>query len=239
MFAGPNGSGKSVLIEDLKDRGLPLGPVVNADELLGQLKKAQYVDLSSYYLKNISQEQWDTGIKTIDELASRIKKSGRVPKVEIVENILVCKDGYLNAYSAALIADFIRHMMVEQRVSFSFETVMSHSSKIEFLDIARQEGYKAYLYYIATSDSEINVDRVKKRVQDGGHDVPEQKIKSRYERSLNLLVDAYEIADKAYIMDSSKKESTVVYEKTSEGRGQTHVDDPPNWLKKSLLDKLG
>lgn len=128
-------------------------------------------------------------------------------------------------------------MMIEQGVSFSFETVMSHSGKIEFMDIARQEGYKAYLYYIATSDSEINVDRVKKRVQDGGHDVPKRKIKSRYKRSLNLLIDAYEIADKAYIMDSSKKESTVVFEK-SDGREQQKVVSAPRWLEKYLLGKI-
>lgn len=91
MFAGPNGSGKSVLIDDLKSRGLPLGPVVNADQLLRQLKNSQYIDLNSYHLKDISQEQWNAGIRTVDELASRIKKSERVPNVQMLKISLFAK----------------------------------------------------------------------------------------------------------------------------------------------------
>jgi predicted ABC-type ATPase len=239
MFAGPNGSGKSVLIKDLKWHGLPLGPVVNADYLLGELQRAQFIDLSSFCLRNISQQEWDSAINRIKELSSRIDKMGREPAIEIRNDVLICRETYLNAYTAALTADFIRYMLVEQDIDFSFETVMSHRSKVKFLDFAKQKGYKVYLYYLATNDSSINIDRVKKRVQQGGHDVPEGKIEARYERSLNLLYDAYKIADRAFIMDSSREESTVIFEKKNDGKGDPQVEYYPQWFENSVNKKLG
>jgi len=132
MFAGPNGSGKSVLIEELKNSKIPLGPVVNADEIRKQLKNRGYLDLIQFRLKNIQQEDWEKALKEIAEIKNRLKKIPTVPEVHIKENTLICKD-VDDAYHAALITDFLRHCLVQQNVSFSFETVMSHPAKIEFL----------------------------------------------------------------------------------------------------------
>ena len=67
---------------------------------------------------------------------------------------------------------------------------MSSPYKIALLENAQQLGYRTCLYYIATDDPAINVARVKARVNLGGHDVPEDKIVSRYARSLGLLMEA-------------------------------------------------
>ncbi|WP_236696765.1 hypothetical protein [Rhodopirellula islandica] len=56
---------------------------------------------------------------------------------------------------------------------------MSHHSKIELLQQTERAGYRNYLYFVATSDEEINLDQVRLRVAHGGHDVPEQKIRER------------------------------------------------------------
>ncbi len=80
---------------------------------------------------------------------------------------------------------------------------MSHISKVEFLHDAKRYGFKTYLYYVATVDPEINIGRVHYRVKMGGHPVPEQKIRERYYRSLDLLMQAVDHADRAYIFDNS------------------------------------
>ena len=65
---------------------------------------------------------------------------------------------------------------------------MSSPDKIDFLAEARRRGFRTYLYYVATVDPLININRVANRVRMGGHPVPEEKIVSRYARSLDLLV---------------------------------------------------
>lgn len=238
MFAGPNGSGKSELISRLQDSDLPLGPVVNADEIFKRLNISGFIDFKDYSLSGVKQENWDLIIKEREELSSRIKKVGKLPGLRIKENMLICDEGNLNAYLAALIADFIRYLMVDQKQSFSFETVMSHPSKINFLKFAREKGYKTYLYFIATDDPEININRVKNRVQKGGHDVSENKVRSRYHRSIDLVYEALRASDRAYILDSSKRRSSVLFEKKNDGKGYLKVKNYPRWFEKSVIEKL-
>ena len=58
----------------------------------------------------------------------------------------------------------------------TFETVMSSRNKIEFIRKAQKDGYRAYLYFVATEDPLINISRVSHRVKTGGHDVPSDKV---------------------------------------------------------------
>ena len=88
---------------------------------------------------------------------------------------------------AQRIADAQRNDCLERRVSFSFETVMSHPSKIEVLKQARHLGYTVVLYFVGTESPALNVERVKQRVALGGHDVPHDRIVARYERTMALL----------------------------------------------------
>ncbi len=52
----------------------------------------------------------------------------------------------VNSYLAATVADFLRHQLLAARLSFTFESVMSHRSKLEFLQLAAATGYRTYLY---------------------------------------------------------------------------------------------
>ena len=85
----------------------------------------------------------------------------------------------MNSYIASALADFLRRKLVAENISFSFETVMSEPGKVRFLGEARNSGFRTYLYFIATEDPEINVARVARRVAEGGHSVPNEKIVAR------------------------------------------------------------
>jgi len=104
---------------------------------------------------------------------------------------------------AQSIADFERDRCLRQGLSFSFETVMSHPSKVELMIRAHDAGYQVTLFFVATSDPEINVRRVENRVSSGGHDVPHDRIRARYERSLSLLCHAALVADHTVVFDNS------------------------------------
>lgn len=94
---------------------------------------------------------------------------------------------------------------------------MSHQSHQGFVDQANQAGFESYLYYICTSDPLINQERVKQRVIAGGHDVPEEKIISRYRNSLSLLYCMSKKCKRVYFFDNSGKEHIHFAEITSDG----------------------
>lgn len=87
---------------------------------------------------------------------------------------------------------------------FSFETVFSHESKLDFMRDARTAGYFIRLLFVATDSPRLNVARVAKRVKDGGHDIETDKIVNRYRRTLTLLPQAMELADHSVLFDNSR-----------------------------------
>jgi predicted ABC-type ATPase len=82
-------------------------------------------------------------------------------------------------------ADELRASCLTRHVSFTFETVMSHVSKVEFFQQCREAGFDTVLYFVGTGDPALNVARVAQRVALGGHDVPRDRIASRYERCMS------------------------------------------------------
>lgn len=104
---------------------------------------------------------------------------------------------------AQSIADLQRDSCIRQGMSFTFETVMSHPSKVELMIRADDAGYDVVLYFVATSDAEINVKRVENRVARGGHDVPHDRVRARYHRSLSLLSHAALVARHTVVFDNS------------------------------------
>jgi predicted ABC-type ATPase len=146
----------------------------------------------------------------------------------------------VNAYFASVAADFLRRKLLEKRVSFSFETVMSSPDKVALLKQAQALGYRTYLYYIATEDPAINVARVKARVNLGGHDVPEDKIVSRYARSLNLLMEAVKHTNRAYLFDNSRQATDRLWvaEITGARELELKCDPMPRWFQKAVWEKI-
>jgi predicted ABC-type ATPase len=106
-------------------------------------------------------------------------------------------------YEAAEIAANTRARLIELGEPFIAETVFSHPSKLELLDAARAAGYMAELHVLLVPE-ELAVQRVAFRVSNGGHGVPEEKIRGRFSRLWPLVVAAIEKADAAHLWDNSR-----------------------------------
>lgn len=87
--------------------------------------------------------------------------------------------------------------------SFTFETVLSTERNLNLLKRAKAKGYFIRCIYVLTADVNINVFRVESRTLLGGHPVPEDKIKSRYTKSLELVPALIEVCDIMHIYDNS------------------------------------
>jgi len=71
-------------------------------------------------------------------------------------------------------------------VSFTTEIVLSHPSKLNLVKLAKDKGYRTFLYFIGTNSPLINIVRVKSWVFKGGNNVPEEKINSRYTKIITV-----------------------------------------------------
>lgn len=118
---------------------------------------------------------------------------------------------------AAQMADSLREHYVALRQSFTFETVLSTDAKIQFLKKAKDSGYFIKGFFVLTADPDINVLRVKERVANGGHDVPEDKIISRYVKSLLHLPEFVRLCDVCHIYDNSESEPYRIFKKSNSG----------------------
>jgi predicted ABC-type ATPase len=107
------------------------------------------------------------------------------------------------AYQAARIADARRDAALREQRSFITETTFSHPSKLELIDTAKAAGFRVATYHINVRSPELSVMRVATRVRRGGHDVPEHKIRERYERNQALIKQAVLQSDRAYVYDNS------------------------------------
>jgi predicted ABC-type ATPase len=107
-----------------------------------------------------------------------------------------------HAYEASRLAAERRAQLLATDASFITETVFSHPSKLELISDAAARGYLVHLHVMLVP-VEVTVARVAERVHDGGHDVPEEKIRQRYERLWHLVAVARRLADRAVFMDNS------------------------------------
>lgn len=99
-----------------------------------------------------------------------------------------------------------RENALAERRSHCFETVMSHPSHIEYMRSARAAGFQTRLFFVATENPTINDARVANRVLHGGHDVPRDRIATRYRRCLDNLPAAVTVCDECLIFDNSSVE---------------------------------
>jgi len=107
-----------------------------------------------------------------------------------------------HSYEAARIAADTRAKLIELGESFIAETVFSHPSKLELVDAAHTAGYTVILHAVMIPEN-LAVLRVQHRVLAGGHDVPEPKIRQRYQRLWDLVAAAAGRADEAMFYDNS------------------------------------
>lgn len=125
-----------------------------------------------------------------------------------IKKHLKCSD-----LEAAQIAERQREQLLADSKSFSFETVLSTERNLNLLKRAKEKEYFIKCFYVLTADPIINVARVKLRTLTGGHDVPEDKIISRYDKALRLIPELIEICDICNIYDNTASQPHRIFKK--------------------------
>jgi predicted ABC-type ATPase len=134
---------------------------------------------------------------------------------------------------SALEAERLREYCLSEKLDFTFETVLSTDRNLDLLRRAKKKGYVIKCIYVLTSDVELNVYRVKIRVFEGGHDVPVDKIRTRYVKSLTNLPELIKICDECTVIDNSLDSPRVIYKKDDKN---TVIDESQLWNKRRIIE---
>ena len=136
---------------------------------------------------------------------------------------------------AARIVDERRYAAIAEKRDFTFETVLSSKYKLDIIQKAKEEGYFIKGVFVLTANPEINVKRVCARVANGGHDVDEKKIVSRYWKSLRNINRFLELCDILHVYDNSGDKPVRIIRKHKE---QLSIFPNSLWSADSILDLM-
>lgn len=116
---------------------------------------------------------------------------------------------------------------------FMIESNLATQKDYDWITAMIKQGYDVVLFFLCTSFLEINTNRVKKRVAEGGHDVAESIIEHRYKMGLTYLRGNLQLFEKAYLIDNSG-ETALVMAEINNGTLSTKEPNAPVWVTNAL-----
>lgn len=81
--------------------------------------------------------------------------------------------------------------LLKQKIDFAFESTLSGRAYVSLFKEATAKGYAVTIFYLSISSVKLAQERVKQRVKEGGHHVPIDDIKRRFDRSWKNFIDLY------------------------------------------------
>ena len=137
-----------------------------------------------------------SGKSTITKLAKTV---GIYINADDIKRANHCSD-----LEAAQAAERLREEAVDKARDFTFETVLSTRRNLDLLKRAKAKGYFVKCFYVLTANVDVNVVRVNVREKQGGHGVPEEKVRTRYSRALALIPELIEVCDVIHVYDNTQ-----------------------------------
>ncbi len=108
---------------------------------------------------------------------------------------------------------------INKRVDFAFETTLAGRSQISLLKKLKQDGWQVVLFFLWIPDADFSKNRVRERVEHGGHNIPDDAIYRRFPRIMHNLIKIYiPLCDKVSCYDSSKPKPVPVFEQDGKDR---------------------
>lgn len=178
VLAGHNGSGKSTFWYDKLADILKI-PLINADRLTLSILPTPSGEPPVL-------RSWAADIRDHDERWQRLSQEG---------------------------VQLFMGLIMEQHMPFAFETVFSYfqkhedgtySSKEEIIVTLQKAGYAVALLFVGLASAELSILRVATRRRQGGHDVPEDKMRQRFPRTQEAIRLAASVADMTLMFDNSR-----------------------------------
>jgi len=103
-------------------------------------------------------------------------------------------------------------ILAQRKVDFAFETTLAARSFANFLRQCQVEGYQVNLIYVWLNSVELAISRVALRVASGGHNIPEDVIRRRYNRGRKNFLELYiNLADRWQVYNNSSNNCLIAF----------------------------
>jgi predicted ABC-type ATPase len=126
------------------------------------------------------------------------------------------------------------NLYLAENRSFAVETTLSGKTYLKKMKVFKEQGWLVKLFFIGLESPETNILRVAERVRKGGHDVPIEDIRRRYQRSMENLPKAAAIANTAFIYDNSTDEGHRLIATIEQNIITMQTTECPQWFKKAM-----
>lgn len=133
-----------------------------------------------------------------------IKSLPRINTDEMVQQMGGDWKSQADQMKAGKIAVKLLNEYIQQGISFNQETTLAGRYIKNTILKAKEQGYKIEMHYVGLDSADTAVERVKHRVETGGHGIPEEDIRRRYEDSLKNLKKLFPLCDKVRLYDNTK-----------------------------------
>lgn len=163
------------------------------------------------------------------------KETVRINTDEIVREIGDWRND-ADQMKAGKIGIKLRNEAIRQGKSFNEETTLCGKTIIKLFEKLKENGYKIDLYYVRLKNSDIALERIKSRVANGGHDIPAEKVRRRYEESRNSLEKVIPFCNSVSIFDNSESFRRLAAIK--EGKLIQKADKVPFWFSSKLKNLI-
>lgn len=160
-----------------------------------------------------------------------VKKSFRINSDEIVREIGKW-DSETDQVKAAKIAVGLRNECMEKGNSFNEETTLTGKTILKLIDKVREKNYKLHLFYVGVGSPDISKERIKKRVADGGHHIPDEVVDKRYKESLKNFEKILKKFDNVVVYDNSVRFRTLL--QIIDKKVIKIADDLPEWMENTI-----
>lgn len=179
------------------------------------------------------------GKSTLYELVIRPRVAAPFINADLIQREELKTASMQAAYEAARIAEQRRQAHLARGLDFVSESTFSHPSKLALLEQARAAGFRVALFHVNVRNVTLSVARVAARTREGGHDVPEDKIRERYERSQALICGGMRIADFGFVYDNSDLNRSPLRVIDFQAGRPVRVCDPlPAWAQALYGEQL-
>ena len=154
------------------------------------------------------------------------KDEKRINTDEMVARVGSWKDNTLQIKCAREAVRLIKKY-IEEGISFNQETTLCGKSIIKNIKKAKSKGFYIVMNYIGVESPDIAKDRVKYRVSQGGHGIPDEDIERRYYESLENLIQIISFCDEINIYDNTYRFKEIIYLKNGSLIWKDNII--PNW----------
>ena len=121
------------------------------------------------------------------------------------------------------------NFLIETGADFAFETTLAAKSYSNFVKKAKQNDYRVKLLFFWLRTPDLAVKRVEIRVKEGGHNIPEETIRRRYENGLSNFFNIFKpIVDEWMLIDNSGEPYEIIAEGNSTNK--IEVQNESNWF---------